>query len=53
LLREVGRWQQNAGQHWGPAEINDVAAYLNDRFYHLPYPSSDCAAKEAALRDER
>ncbi len=53
LLREVGKWQRNAGQRWGAAEINDVAAYLNDRFYHLPCPATDCAAKEAALRTAR
>jgi mono/diheme cytochrome c family protein len=53
LLREVGKWQRNAGQRWGSAEINDVAAYLNDRFYHLPCPSTDCAAKEAALSTAR
>jgi mono/diheme cytochrome c family protein len=53
LLREVTKWQRNAGQSWGVAEINDVAAYLNDRFYHHPCPSTECAAKEAALRTAR
>jgi len=53
LLREVGKWQRNAGQRWGAAEINDVAAYLNDRFYHHPCPSTQCSAKEAALRTAR
>ncbi len=53
LLREVGKWQGNAGQRWETAEINDVAAYLNDRFYHLPCPSTECAAKEATLRTAR
>jgi mono/diheme cytochrome c family protein len=50
LLAQVDRWQRNAGQRWEPAEINDVAAYLNERFYHLPCPAKDCAAK-AALMD--
>jgi mono/diheme cytochrome c family protein len=49
LVGEVARWQKNAGQRWGQAEIVDVAGYLNDRFYHLPCPSGECAAKEAAL----
>jgi len=49
LLREVGRWQGNAGKRWNASEINDVAAYLNERFYHHPCPAAECAAKEAAL----
>jgi cytochrome c peroxidase len=50
LLAEVDRWQRNAGQRWEPSDINDVAAYLNDRFYRPPCPVKDCAAK-AALAD--
>jgi len=53
LLREVTKWQSNAGQRWGAAEINDVAAYLNDRFYHHPCPSAQCGSEEAALRTEQ
>jgi mono/diheme cytochrome c family protein len=50
LLHQVNRWQRNSSQHWEPADINDVAAYLNERFYHLPCPANECAAKAAALR---
>jgi mono/diheme cytochrome c family protein len=50
LLAQVDRWQRNAGQRWEPSDINDVAAYLNDRFYRLPCPVKDCAAKAAVLR---
>ena len=50
LLAQVDRWQRNAGQRWEPADIRDVAAYLNERFYHVPCPAGECAAK-AALAD--
>lgn len=42
LLYQVTRWQHNAGQHWSEAEIVDVAAHLNDRFYNLPCPVAGC-----------
>jgi mono/diheme cytochrome c family protein len=47
LLAQVDRWQRNAGQRWEPSEINDVAAYLNERFYRLPCPVEECGAKTA------
>jgi len=49
LLHQVNRWQRNSRQKWEAADINDVAAYLNDRFYHLPCPANECAPKAAAL----
>ncbi len=36
LVGQVRRWQAVAGQNWSPAEVNDVAAFLNERFYRLP-----------------
>jgi len=47
LVNEVTRWQRNAGQTWERSDINDVAAYLNDRFYRLPCPANECAEKAA------
>jgi mono/diheme cytochrome c family protein len=38
LLGQVSRWQAIARQDWTEAEIRDVAAYLNQRFYRLPAP---------------
>lgn len=38
LLGEVDRWQKASGQRWSEAEIRDVAAFLNRRFYKLPAP---------------
>ena len=49
LLQQVNRWQSNSGQRWEPADTRDVAAYLNERFYHLPCPANECAANAAAL----
>ena len=49
LVHQVDRWQRNSRQKWQPADVNDVAAYLNERFYHLPCPANECAAKAAAL----
>jgi len=53
LINEVTRWQRNAGQHWEQTDINDVAAYLNDRFYHFPCPGNECVEKEAAAQPAR
>jgi mono/diheme cytochrome c family protein len=44
LLEQVTQWQGVAGQNWGMEEIEDVAAYLNRRFYELPCPLPRCAA---------
>jgi len=49
LVHQVNRWQRNANQRWEPADINDVAAYLNERFYHVSCPANECAPKAAAL----
>lgn len=42
LIHQVSRWQGAAGQSWSDAEIEDVASYLNDRFYRLPCPRAGC-----------
>jgi mono/diheme cytochrome c family protein len=52
LLQQVDRWQRNSGKSWEPADIKDVAAYLNARFYHLPCPSNECTANQALLRSK-
>ena len=49
LVHQVNRWQRNSNQRWEPADVNDVAAYLNERFYHLQCPPNECAPKAAAL----
>lgn len=42
LVYQVDRWQAVAHRSWGEAEINDVAAYLNERFYKLPCSLPGC-----------
>jgi mono/diheme cytochrome c family protein len=44
LVEQVTQWQSIAGQAWSREEIEDVAAYLNRRFYELPCPLPRCAA---------
>jgi mono/diheme cytochrome c family protein len=36
LIAQVQRWQATAGQNWSAADVEDVASFLNERFYHLP-----------------
>ena len=52
LREEVKRWERIAGRHWQAAEIEDVAAYLNERFYHLPCPAEECLDRRAQQRDQ-
>ena len=52
LLQQVDRWQRNSGQSWEPADIKDVAAYLNARFYQLPCPANECTDNQASLRSK-
>jgi hypothetical protein len=39
LVYQVNRWQGVAGLNWSATDINDVATYLNERFYRLPGPA--------------
>jgi mono/diheme cytochrome c family protein len=50
LVFQVARWQKIAGQPWRTEETEDVAAYLNRRFYHLSCPLPGCAAEKIGLR---
>jgi mono/diheme cytochrome c family protein len=36
LHHQVTRWAAISGQKWRQEEVQDVAAYLNERFYKLP-----------------
>lgn len=42
VLAQVQRWQHNAGLHWSPSEIGDVAAYLNATYYKMPCSTPGC-----------
>ncbi|HUL94657.1 MAG TPA: hypothetical protein VLT89_01540 [Usitatibacter sp.] len=45
LLFQVERWQRVAGRGWTREEMEDVAAYLNRRFYSVPCEAPGCLAQ--------
>lgn len=38
----VRRWSANVGTKWSAEEVDDVAAYLNGRYYKFTCPPSAC-----------
>ena len=38
LVAQVRRWQGTTGLQWSEQDIEAVARYLNDRYYHYPLP---------------
>ncbi|OJX06372.1 MAG: hypothetical protein BGO72_10630 [Burkholderiales bacterium 70-64] len=38
----VYRWDRELGGVWTRDEIDAVASYLNERYYHLPCPQGSC-----------
>ncbi|MEO5695413.1 MAG: cytochrome c [Usitatibacter sp.] len=40
----VARWNRDIPVGWSDAEIDDVAAYLNNTYYHYPCPPTICRA---------
>ncbi len=38
LLLQVQRWESNIDLQWSQEEINDVAHYLNERYYGFSEP---------------
>jgi mono/diheme cytochrome c family protein len=46
---QVVRWSNEVGGNWSGDEIDDVALYLNRRYYRFPCPQSVCKANEASL----
>lgn len=44
----VWRWDRYLGGAWQRAEIDAVARYLNERYYHFPCPQDVCGM--AAVR---
>jgi hypothetical protein len=51
VLEQVDRWQRNAGQHWPPSDVADVAAYLNIVYYKMPCPVPGCRGDVTAHFD--
>jgi mono/diheme cytochrome c family protein len=46
---QVVRWSAEVGGSWSGDEIDDVALYLNQRYYRFPCPQSVCKADRASL----
>ena len=38
------------GKRWSDQEIDEVARYLNDKYYHLPCPAETCEMKSFMAR---
>lgn len=49
LRAQVLRWSAEVGGSWSGDEIDDLALYLNQRYYRLPCPQSICRANQASL----
>lgn len=47
IRAQVVRWNAQLGGAWRREEIDDVAVYLNDRFYRYPCPDALCGAGAA------
>ena len=46
----VRRWSRDLGLAWSEEEIDDVAVYLNDKYYRFPCPRSVCPIVSMAPR---
>lgn len=49
LRVQVLRWSAEAGGSWTAEEIDDVALYLNQRYYRFPCPPGKCKDHQAAV----
>src|SRR5512141_1235463 len=49
LRAQVLRWSAEAGGSWSGDEIDDVAQYLNQRYYRFHCPQSVCKDNQASL----
>jgi mono/diheme cytochrome c family protein len=44
VRRWVARWSDNLRLGWSAADVDDVAAYLNGKYYRYPCPPDVCRA---------
>lgn len=49
LRAQVLRWSAEVGGSWNGDEIDDVAQYLNQRYYRYRCPPSVCKDNQASL----
>lgn len=43
----VVRWATELGTQWTDLEIDEVARFLNDKYYHFPCPAEICRMKSS------
>ncbi|MGB8434705.1 MAG: hypothetical protein WCE38_10630 [Burkholderiales bacterium] len=48
VLAQVSRWNDTLGGDWTAEDIEDVAVYLNQRYYKHPCPASACPPGRAS-----
>jgi mono/diheme cytochrome c family protein len=49
LREQVLRWSREVGGAWSEGEIDDIALYLNNRFYFFRCPPSVCGNSQAQI----
>jgi mono/diheme cytochrome c family protein len=49
----VRRWSANLGLMWTDAEVDDVSAWLNGRYYRFPCPPTVCTTTGEAGKAHR
>jgi len=49
VLAQVSRWNDTLGGDWGAEDIQDVAVYLNERYYKHRCPTAVCSAGSASM----
>lgn len=49
LQAQVRRWSAEAGGSWSDEDIDDVALYLNQRYYKFPCAHKACKDDQASL----
>jgi mono/diheme cytochrome c family protein len=49
IRAQVARWSAEVGGRWSEDEIDDVAFYLNQRYYRFRCPASVCKPNHALL----
>jgi hypothetical protein len=49
ILAQVARWNATLGGDWRAEDIEDVAVYLNERYYKYACPASFCPPGRASV----
>lgn len=49
LRAEVERWGRQSGPRWSADDVDDVALWLNERYYGFPVENGRCVSPVATL----